>query len=680
MKPRVSSTLLALLISGMLAAASAAESTALSSGVSNKTFDTAVRPQDDFYAYINGGWMKSTEIPADKSRWGTFDELREGVVVNLRTIIEAAAADTQKKPGSEAQKVGDLYASFMNIKHRDTLGAKPLKADLDQIDAIKDKKQIAAMIAHSNRSRLAAPISAFVAQDGKDATRWTVNVYQSGLGLPDRDYYLSETDAKFKNARAKYEELIAKSLAAVGDKDAAASAKAVLALETEFARAQWTRVENRDPVKTYNKVEIAKLAELAPGLDWDTMLKAAGYQGKIDSMIIAQPSYVTAVAKAAGTMPLSAWKAYFKWHLISRYAPFLSQSFVDDNFAFTGTVLRGVPVNEESWKHGVRLVDASLADAVGKIYVAKYFPPENKARMEKLVANLIAAYSKSIDSQDWMGPETKAQAQKKLATMKVKIGYTEKWRDYSKVSINKDDLIGNLKRIAAAEYQRNLERLGQPVDRTEWRYGPQTVNASYNPRFNDITFPAGILQPPFFNVAAEDAVNYGGIGGAIGHEIGHCFDDQGSQYDEVGNLRNWWTKEDREKFTAKTKSLIAQYSAFSPVPGYNINGALTLGENIGDNSGLGIAYKAYHQSLQGKDAPVIDGLTADQRFYMGWAQVWRTKARPDAVIVQLKSDPHSPGEARVDVTLPNQPGFYEAFGVKAGDKMYLPPDQRVTIW
>ncbi len=679
MKPRVSSTLLALFLTGLLGAASAAEPTTLSSGVS-KNFNTAVRAQDDFYAYANGGWMASTEIPADKSRWGTFDELREGVLVNMRAIIEAAAADTHKKPGSEAQKVGDLYASFMDLAHRNALAANPLKADLAQIDAMKDKKQIPAMIAHSNRTRVTAPFAAGVTQDGKDATRWTVTLYQSGLGLPDRDYYLNETDAKFKTALAKYEELIAKSLAAVGDKDAAASAKAVVALETEFARAQWSRVENRNPVKTYNKVEIAKLSELAPGFDWHSLLKVSSLEGKIDSMIVAQPSFVTAVAKAADTQPLSAWKAYFKWHLVSRYAPFLSQSFVDNNFAFTGTVLRGVPVNEEPWKHGVRLIDASLSDAVGKIYVAKYFPPENKARMEKLVANLIAAYSKSIDSQDWMGPETKAQAQKKLATMKVKIGYTEKWRDYSKVDIKKDDLVGNLKRIAAAEYQRNIDRLGKPVDRTEWRYGPQTVNASYNPRLNDITFPAGILQPPFFNVAAEDAVNYGGIGGAIGHEIGHCFDDQGSQYDEIGNLRNWWTAQDREKFTAKTKSLIAQYNAFSPVPGYNVNGALTLGENIGDNSGLGIAYKAYHQSLQGKEGPVIDGLTADQRFYFGWAQVWRGKSRPDAAIVLLKSDPHSPGEARVNVTIPNQPGFYDAFGLKEGDKMYLPPDQRVTIW
>ncbi len=672
--------LLSLLATGLLGAALATQAADLTSGVNTKGFDSSVRAQDDFFTYVNGAWLKSAEIPADKSRWGTFDELREDVAKNLRGIIEGLAADKSAKPGSEAQKVADLYASYMDMAKRNQLGAAPLKADLALIDKLSNKKQVPALIASLNRMRVNTPVGTFVTQDGKDATKYVVSVGQSGLGLPDREYYLSDTDAKFKSVREKYQAHIEKMLTAVGDKDPKASAAAVVALETELARNQWTRVQNRDPNKTYNKYELAKLAELAPGYDWKSQLKTAGYEGKIDSVIVAQPSYLTGLAKVVDATPVSAWKAYFKWHVVSRYAPFLSQSFIDDQFAFTGTVLRGVPANEEPWKHAVTLVDGSLGDAVGKLYVAKYFPPEYKARMEKLVANLIAAYDQSIGSQDWMGEDTKKEAKKKLHAMAVKIGYTSKWRDYSAIKIDKSDLVGNLKRIAAAEYKRNLDRLGKPVDRAEWRYGPQTVNASYNPRMNDITFPAGILQPPFFNAAADDAVNYGGIGAVIGHEIGHGFDDSGSQSDEVGNLRNWWTAEDREKFSAKTKALIAQYDAFFPVPGYHVNGALTLGENIGDNSGLGIAYKAYHMSLNGQEPPVIDGFTADQRLFLGWAQVWRGKSRPDATIVLLKTDPHSPAEARGNVTLRNQPGFYTAFGVKEGDKMYLPPDQRVTIW
>jgi predicted metalloendopeptidase len=601
-------------------------------------------------------------------------------VVNLRAIIETQLKDANKAPGSEAQKIADLYASFMDEARREKAGIAPLKKDLAMIDAMKDKSELASMVAAMNQMRITAPVGMGVVQDAKDATQYVVAVSQSGLGLPDRDYYLKDDDAKLKDARAKYQALIEKMLAATGDTAAAANAKAVVALETEMARGQWTRVENRNPVKTYNKIELTKLAELAPGYDWNMHLRAAGVEGKVSSVIVAQPSYLTAFAKLADATPIATWKAYFKWHLVSRYAPFLSKSFVDDSFAFTGTVLRGVPANEETWKRAVRLVDGSMGDALGKLYVAKHFPPESKARMEKLVENLKVAYGQSIDNLDWMSPETKKEARKKLATMNPKIGYTSNWRDYSEIQIGKDDLVANLKSISAAEYKRNISRLGKPVDRTEWNMTPQTVNASYNPRRNEITFPAGILQPPFFNAAADDAVNYGGIGAVIGHEIGHGFDDSGSQYDEVGNLRNWWTAEDREKFSAKTKTLIAQYSAYTPVPGYSVNGALTLGENIGDNSGLAIAYKAYKLSLGGKDGPVIDGLTGDQRLFMGWAQVWRGKAREDSTIVLLKTDPHSPAEVRGNATLRNQPGFYSAFGVKPGDKMYLAPEQRVTIW
>ena len=662
------------------ATGSARSAAALSSGIDARKMDTSVRPQDDFYAYTNGAWLKNTAIPADKSRWGSFDELRENALVNLRAIVDTVAAEKNKVAGSEAQKIGDLYASYMDEARRETLGLKPLQADLARIDALTDKNELPALIGYFNEMRITAPFAVRVVQDAKDATQYAVAVYQSGLGLPDRDYYLNDTDAKLKEARTKYQTLVEKMLGAAGEKNTATRAKEIVGLETALAKSQWTRVENRDPVKTYNKFALAKLAELTPGYDWKSQLRAADLDGKVTSLIVAQPSYLTGFGKVVEATPLATWKAYFKWHLISHYAPYLSKSFVDDSFAFNSTVLRGVPANEEAWKRGVRLVEGSLGEALGKRYVEKHFPPENKVRMEKLVANLIAAFRESIDGLDWMSPATKKEAQAKLATMNPKIGYTTKWRDYSAIAIATDDLIGNLQRVSVAESKRNIARLGKPVDREEWGMTPQTVNAYYNSRLNEIVFPAAILQPPFFNVAADDAVNYGGIVAVIGHEIGHGFDDSGSQSDAVGNLRNWWTTDDREKFSAKTKTLIAQYSAYSPVPGYNVNGALTLGENIGDNSGLAVAYKAYRLSLGGKTSPVIDGFTGEQRVFLGWAQVWRGKAREDSVIMLLKTDSHSPSEVRGNATLKNQPGFYEAFSVKAGDKMYLPPEQRVTIW
>ena len=653
---------------------------ALSSGIDVRNMDTKVRPQDDFYRYTNGAWLEKTTIPADKSRWGSFDELRENSVTNLRAIVDGIVAQKDKASGSEAQKIGDLYESFMNEDQREALGLKPLQADFARIDAVNDKAGLPALIAYFNQMRITAPFGVRVAQDAKDATQYAVYLGQSGLGLPDRDYYLNQTDAKLKDARAKYQVLIEKMLTQAGEKDVGLRAAEIVALETELAKVQWTRVENRNPVKTYNKFELAKLNELAPGYDWNAQLRAADLEGKVTSVIVTQPSYLTGFAKAMDSTPLVTWKAYFKWHVISQYAPYLSKSYVSDSFAFSGTVLRGVPVNEENWKRGIGVVEGSLGEALGKIYVEKHFPPENKARMEKLVGNLITAFGESIDNLDWMSPATKKEARAKLATINPKIGYTNKWRDYSAITIAKDDLIGNLKRISAAENKRNIARLGKPVDREEWGMTPQTVNAYYNSRLNEIVFPAAILQPPFFNAAADDAVNYGGIVAVIGHEIGHGFDDQGSQSDAMGNLRNWWTADDRAKFSAKTKALIAQYDAFSPLPGYNVNGALTLGENIGDNSGLAVAYKAYRMSLGGKASPVIDGFTGEQRVFLGWAQVWRGKARDDSTIVLLKTDPHSPSEARGNATLRNQPGFYEAFAVKAGDKMYLPPEQRVTIW
>jgi predicted metalloendopeptidase len=465
-----------------------------------------------------------------------------------------------------------------------------------------------------------------------------------------------------------------------GDKDAAAKAKAIVGFETELAKVQWTKVELRDPNKSYNKMEVAKLAELTPGYDWKAALAAAGIGNKVDYVIVGQPSYLTGMNEVLAKTDLDTVKAYFQWHLLSEFAPFMSKAFVDENFAFYGATLSGVTENRARWKRGVSIVEGALGEAAGRQYVEQYFPAERKARMQELVKNMLAAYKESIETLDWMGPETKKEAQAKLAKFNPKIGYPNKWRDYSKLTIRADDLVGNVMRASTFAHNRNIAKLGKPIDREEWGMTPQTINAYYNSRMNEIVFPAAILQPPFFNMQADDAVNYGAIGAVIGHEIGHGFDDKGSQSDGDGNLRNWWTAEDQARFKAKTDMLVAQYNAFSPVPGYNVNGELTLGENIGDNSGLAIAYKAYKISLHGQPAPVIDGLTGDQRFFMGFAQVWRSKMRDQAMINLVKTNPHSPGQFRANGTLRNQPAFYEAFGIKEGDKMYLAPKDRVTIW
>ncbi len=657
-----------------------AAATSLISGIDMQNIDASVRPQDNFYNYVNGKWLEKTEIPADKSSWGAFYELREKSLDDLHNIVNRVSEEKDIKAGSNEQQIADLYASYMDEPALEKLGTKPLANEFSEINALKDKKQIPALIAHLSRIGVTVPYDLNIHQDAKDSTKQIADLGQSGLGMPDRDYYLKNDDAKLKETRAKYLAHIEKMLAMSGDKNAKANAASILGLETELAKVQWTKVENRDPVKTYNKVELADLNKLAPGYNWDGYLTSAGLKDKVDYVVVSQPSYIKGYDQVLQKTPLSTWKLYFKWHVLSDFASKLSKEYVDEHFAFYGTTLRGIPQNEPRWKRGVLTVEGAIGEGLGKLYVADYFPPENKARMEKLVANLIAAYQKSVDTLDWMGPETKKQAQKKLSTLMTKIGYPDKWRDYSSLTIKRDDLVGNVMRANDFEFQRNINKLGKPVDRAEWGMTPQTVNAYYNPELNEVVFPAAILQPPFFNAQADDAVNYGAIGAVIGHEISHGFDDQGSQYDEVGNLRDWWTKEDHKNFEVKTKALVAQYSAYSPVPGYNVNGELTLGENIADNSGLAIAYKAYQLSLGGKPAPVIDGLTGNQRFYLGFGQVWRSKIRDAQAIVYVKTDPHSPAQFRGNGTVENQPGFYEAFGVKPGDKMYRAPEERVIMW
>ncbi|OIQ89680.1 neutral endopeptidase [mine drainage metagenome] len=672
-------TLLGACFLTLAVAAGAASSPALVSGIDMQNVDAKVRPQDDFFRYVNGNWLAKTRIPADKSGWGAFYEVAEDTSKQLRGIVEKVAAQKQA-PGSIEQKIADLYKSFMAKDRLETLGLKPLAAELRRIRALKAKRQIPALIAYFNEIGVTAPYAPQIHQDNRDSTRYIVDLGQDGLGLPDRDYYLKDDDAKLKAVRVQYQAHIGRMLALAGDKAATGDAARIVALETELARVQWTKVENRDPQKTYNKLTLPKLDRLTPGYGWSSYLAAAGLKGRISYLIVSQPSYLAGFNQVLKKTPLPVWRAYFTWHLLSHYAPDLDHAYVAENFAFYGTALSGIPREEPRWKRAVRLIDNAIGEGLGKLYVGEYFPPENKARMEQLVANLIAAYRQSIDTLDWMSPATKKAAQAKLAMLMTKIGYPSKWRDYSKLAIAPDDLVGNVRRAAVFEYRRETAKLGGPIDRSEWDMTPQTVNAYYNPELNEVVFPAAILQPPFFDVHADPAVNYGGIGAVIGHEISHGFDDQGSQYDGAGNLHDWWTPQDHKKFAAKTSALVKQYGAFSPVPGYPVNGALTLGENIADNSGLAIAYKAYHLSLAGKPAPVIDGLTGDQRFFMGFAQVWRTKMRDEMAIVRIKSDPHSPPQFRVKGTLQNQPGFYAAFDVKPGDKMYLPPDARVTIW
>jgi len=676
------STLTLSLLSAFASAADNAHPAAAgtASGIETQYIDQGVRVQDDFFGHLNGKWLKSTEIPSDRSSWGTFMQLRDNTQGQVRGIIEADQKKPGKKVGSDEQKIGDLYTSFMDEKKLDALGTKPLAGELQRIRALKDKHGVPALVAHLSQIGVATPYGIGVAQDAKESTKYATYIRQGGLGMPDRDYYLKLDDKRMAGIRAKYEQHITNILALAGDKDAAAKAKAILAFETELAQVQWNRVELRDPNKGYNKMSVAELAKLAPDYDWKAALAAAGVANKTDYVIVGQPSYVSGLDQVLAKTDLETVKAYFQWQVLREFSPYLSKAFVDERFDFYGKTLSGVTEQEPRWKRGVSTVEGALGEALGREYTAQYFPPERKARMEELVKNVLAAYRESIDHLDWMGPETKKEAQAKLAKFNPKIGYPNKWRDYSKLAIKKDDLVGNVMRTATFAYNRNISKLGKPIDREEWGMTPQTINAYYNSRLNEIVFPAAILQPPFFNAQADDAVNYGAIGAVIGHEIGHGFDDKGSQSDGDGNLRNWWTKEDEARFKAKTDMLVKQYDAFEPVPGYHVNGDLTLGENIGDNSGLAIAYKAYKISLHGQPAPVIDGLSGDQRFFMGFGQVWRSKMRDEAQINQVKTDPHSPGQFRANGTLRNQAAFYEAFGIKEGDKMYLKPEDRVTIW
>ena len=651
----------------------------LRSGVDLQYVDHAVRPQDDMFRYLSGKWLAADVIPADRAVYGSFDALGEATQQQLGTIVEGLVAAQDLQSSSDEYKIAQLYKSFIDEGLAETRGLTALRGELAKIDMLADKRGLAALLARMEVPGEHLPINFFIAQDERESTRYAVHFDQGGLGLPDRDYYLKD-DARLKNAREAYQEHVRRTLALAGLADAPELAARILALETGIARIQWSKVENRDSIKTYNKVGVTRLKKLMPGFDWKAYLSGLGVEGRADYVIVRQPGYLGGLGKLIEATPLSTWRAYLKWHLLGSYAAYLDKAFVDANFDFYGRTLRGIPEDEPRWKRGIALVDETIGEALGRSYVARHFPPPNKVRMQALVENLISAYRQSIAGLDWMSAPTKKQALAKLDKLTLKIGYPDRWRDFGKLTFDSTDLVGNVMRARRFELERRVSRLDQPIDRTEWEMTPQTVNAYYNPAMNEIVFPAAILQPPFFDVAADDAVNYGSIGAVIGHEISHGFDDEGSRYDGDGNLHDWWSKTDRASFAAKGKALVAQYGAYSPVPGYKVNGELTLGENIADNSGLPIAYTAYRLSLAGKAAPVIDGLTGDQRFCLGWAQGWRRKSREAESVRRVKVDPHSPAQFRANGTLSNLPVFYSAFAVKEGDQMYRSPEQRVHIW
>jgi putative endopeptidase len=647
----------------------------LKSGVDKKNFDPSVRPQDDLFRSVNGKWLKDFTIPPDRPISGAFYDLRDLSEARVRAIIEAAA---KNKDNADAQKISDLFASFMDEARANELGMAPIQAELDAVAAVKDKDGLIRELAALQRAGVQGLFALFVGTDSKKSDRYITYLEQGGIGLPDESYY---RDPKFDGLRKAYLSHIGKMLALAKVPEPEKAAERVMALETAIAKGHWDNVQTRDEDKTYNKFSRTQVKALASGIDLEPWLDGIG--GKdIQEVVVREPSFLAGVAKTVGKFPIEDWKTYLTWHVLDARAPMLSEPFVAENFAFSGKVLLGVPQIRPRWKRGVTMVEMALGQAVGKLYVAKYFPPEAKEKMKKLVANLIEAYRVDIQALDWMSAETKVKALEKLSKFMPKIGYPDKWRDYSKLEIKPDDLVGNARRAAAFAMDYQLGKLGKPVDRTEWGMTPQTVNAYYNPGMNEIVFPAAILQPPFFDLQADDAVNYGGIGAVIGHEIGHGFDDQGAKYDGYGNLKDWWTPADKAEFKKRTKALIEQYNAFEPqqLPGQHVNGALTIGENIGDLGGVTIAYKAYTISLKGKEPPVLDGFTGPQRFFLGWGQVWRGKYRDAAMSRQLTTNPHSPPEFRCNGVVRNLTEFYEAFGVKEGDKLWLPAKDRVRIW
>ncbi len=640
--------------------------------------DPSVRPQDDFWRYVNGRWIDRTEIPADKASWGSFVALNEQASRDVREIIEDLAQRDDLADGSPEQLVRDLYRSFMDTERLAELGMQPIRADLDRIAAISSKEELAATWGALARRHIATPLTFFVSQDSKNPTAYAVFVTQDGLGLPDRDDYGRE-GAEAAAVREAYRTYLERLFEESGDPDPTQSVLRAYGVEEWLAAGQWTRVQNRDSEKTYNKLSSEAMRGSARSLPWEPLLAALSLD-EISEFIVRQPSYLTALGRAFDETPLEDWKAYFRARLLTHAAPYLTESVYAAYFEYQGRTLFGQEQPSPRWKRGVGLVNRQLGQAVGREYVRRHFPPQAKERMRALVANLRAALGESLSTCRWMSPETKARALDKLAKFTPKIGYPDHWRDYTGLEIHPDDLIGNLDRIEAFDYAYQLGKLGGPIRRDEWFMSPQTVNAYYNPRLNEIVFPAAILQPPFFDLEADDAVNYGGIGTVIGHEMGHGFDDQGRKFDGDGMLRDWWTQADAAEYEARAQRLRQQYEGFFPLPDLHINGALTMGENIGDLNGLTIAWRAYHHDLHGRRPPLIDGLSGDERFFINFAQIWRSKFREEALRQQIQTNPHSPPEFRVRGTLMNFTPFYETFAVHEGDGMWRDPADRVEFF
>ena len=649
----------------------------MASGISKKDMDTLINPGDDFDAYVNGNWNKTTKIPADKSSYGAFDMLLDKSEKDVKAIIEEAAKGNNAE-GSDAQKIGDFFASYMDRKERDAIGLKPLQKEFAAVDAITDYNSLASYFGEANRKGYSIPFSFSVYNDFKDPNKYSLVTWQGGISLPDRDYYLSNDEAMLK-IRTAYKTHLEKMLQLAGIEKPTENAAKVFALETEIAKIHQRKEDNRDMVKLYNPYKVEDFKTLMPQFNWNAMMEKAGV-AKEKSAIIAQVDYLKNLDGLIQKTPIDTWKTFLKWCIINNSCTYLTTELDKQQFEFNGKILNGTEKQREDWKRAVATVSNGLGEMIGKLYVEKHFTPEAKERMTKMVKNLLKAYAESIKKLDWMSEATKKEALKKVDKFIVKIGYPDKWKDYSSVKINKKDLFGNVQRATEFEYNRNLAKLGKPVDKTEWGMTPQTVNAYYNPSVNEIVFPAAILQPPFFDLEADDAVNYGGIGAVIGHEIGHGFDDQGSTFDGDGVMKNWWTEKDMAAFKAKTAALVEQYNSFEALPGLHVNGAFTLGENIGDLGGLSIAVKAYKESLQGKEAPVLDGFTGMQRVFLGWGKVWKEKIREEALRNQILADPHSPAKFRANGTVRNIPEFYEAFNVKPNNKLYLAPDKRVKIW
>jgi len=646
-------------------------------GIQTDELDAKVQPKDDLYRHVNGQWIDATPIPDDKARYGSFTVLAEEAEKAVRAIIERSQ---QAPAGSEERKVGDLYTSFTDESKLEALGTAPIEPLLAEISALGTKDDVLRMVGRFERLGLPSFIQLFVDNDPGDPESYVVFLEQSGLGLPDESYYREE---RFGDIREKYREFVAAMFPLAGFDDGAERTEHVIALETALAGKHWDNVATRDSQKTYNKLPWAEVDALAPGADlqlwWESIDAPAG---AFSTVVVREPSFLTGLAELLGAESLEAWKDWLRWQVIRASAPYLTSAFSATSFSFYGTALTGAPKQRERWKRGVSLVEGAMGEAVGRIYVDEHFDETSKVTMDDLVAHLVEAYRQSITALDWMTDETRTRALEKLDKFTPKIGYPVKWRDYSKLPISADDLIGNVRAVAAFQVDRELGKIGKPIDRDEWFMTPQTINAYYNPGFNEIVFPAAILQFPFFDAARDAAANYGAIGAVIGHEIGHGFDDQGSQYDGDGRLENWWTEADRQAFEERTKALIAQYDALVPteVPDGHVNGALTIGENIGDLGGLSIAWKAYLLSLDGQEPPVIDGLSGAERFFLSWAQAWRMAIRPEEAARLLQIDPHSPTEFRCNQVVKNIDVFYDTFGVTERDAMYLDPAERVSIW